>query len=167
MEELWSALAAFGLVAAYLIVIIRAVTLVGKIPGGQQLSVAGSKSANLLTRTPGVGTVRGWPRLVRLVLSLVLLGVIVTAALAIFASVGSGDTFLARLNDAYSQVWSNTTGRPYTFIMRDNTWLFPLLALPGVVLLAYWLPRRIWARTTLIWIVFGLGFVAGHVYWGQ
>ena len=178
MEELWKAVVALVAISANVVAVVylarsasrpirpRASALARRLPGAGAVQRLGTRAGIAVANAPGAATIRGWPRLYRLVSFLVLLGLVVAVALVLFASFGTGDTFLARLNSAYELVWSNTAGKPYTFIMRDNTWLFPLFAVPGIVLTAYRLPQRIWARASLVWVVFGLGFLAGHVYWG-
>ena len=65
----------------------------------------------------------------------------------------------------YSWIWQHTTGRPWTFIMRDYPILLvvPLLAILAVA--ARWLPLRYWARIVFLDIVLVIGVVAGHVFW--
>ena len=53
-------------------------------------------------------------------------------------------TWLERL---YAALWRNTTGEPYTFIMRRHPWLLPVALIPLLLLSA-----------------FGL-ILTGHVYW--
>lgn len=94
--------------------------------------------------------------------------------------------YLGWIFDSYKWLWQNTTGRPYTEIMRDRLWL---LIVPAIVIMAavMWLLRRSLARQlrrisqanlravllaqTTLWMLvvlvlgLGLGIVIGHVVW--
>ena len=97
--------------------------------------------------------------------SFVLIGLIVVASFFAIASLFPGDTFLEKLGAAYSALWMATTRRQFTYLMRENPWW---LIIPGVgiMVVAGWqLPQRFWGRAILIYITFGIGFVAGHVFW--
>ena len=66
---------------------------------------------------------------------------------------------------AYKVHWENTTQRQFTFIMRDNPWL---LIIPGgavIFVSGLLLPRIYWARGGYVYLSFGIGFLAGHVFW--
>ena len=74
-------------------------------------------------------------------------------------------TFIDRLGAAYQAIWQNTTQRQYTFIMRDHPWL---LIIPGVTVIfvsGLLLPLSYWSRAGYVYIAFGIGFLAGHVFW--
>ncbi len=72
---------------------------------------------------------------------------------------------LEKLTAAYEWLWQNTTGRPFTDVMRDEPWLFILPAFV-VLSLTFWkLPRRFWARAIILYLGLGVGFVGGHVFW--
>ncbi len=67
--------------------------------------------------------------------------------------------------DAYMWLWTNTTGRPWTFVMRDNVWIFPTVSGGALAALARGLPLRYWTRVVIMWSTFALGFLGGHVFW--
>ncbi len=67
----------------------------------------------------------------------------------------------------YECIWANTTGRPWTHVMRDNPYLLMIPAAVIVLWLARFLPLKYWARVLLMFSVFGIAFVSGHVLWGQ
>ena len=59
----------------------------------------------------------------------------------------------------------NTTGRPFTDIMREDPWLFALRAVLIILLTTWRLPRKYWARAVILYVGLGVGFVGGHVFW--
>ncbi|KKK55223.1 hypothetical protein LCGC14_3076730, partial [marine sediment metagenome] len=86
------------------------------------------------------------------------LTVVIATILGVLQLIGALGTW-------YEWVWQHTTGRPYTYIMRDNPWLL-LIPSTGVIAgLARVLPTRYWARVVLIDVVLVVGFLAGHVFW--
>ena len=101
----------------------------------------------------------------RWVFFLVLVGLIVLAALWILAALQPGDTFLERLGAAYRWLWTNTTGREYSDIMRENPLLLIIPAAVIIVVSGWKLPRRYWGRAVMFYITFGIGFLSGHVFW--
>ena len=75
------------------------------------------------------------------------------------------DTFLERLGAAYRWLWTNTTGREYSDIMRENPLLLIIPASVIIVVSGWKLPRRYWGRAVMFYITFGIGFLSGHVFW--
>lgn len=71
------------------------------------------------------------------------------------------------LDDWYRSLYMNTTGRPYTEIMRENAWLFPTAATVAIVPASFLLPRQYWVRLFLLFLTFWVGFLGGHVFWTQ
>ena len=72
---------------------------------------------------------------------------------------------LEKIESAYRWLWQNTTGRPFTDIMREDPWLFTI---PAILILGltYWkLPRKYWSRAIILYMGLGVGFVGGHVFW--
>ena len=65
----------------------------------------------------------------------------------------------------YEPLWKATTGEPYTHIMRRNPWVLPTLAFPLMGLAVWKVPFHWWGRVLLVWVVGGLWFLAGHVFW--
>jgi hypothetical protein len=94
-----------------------------------------------------------------------LVGALVLATFLAIAATQPGDTLLERLNAAYQWLIKNTTGRHYTDLMRENPWLYLVPAIWILTIAGWLLPRKYWGRAILIYIAFGLGFVAGHVFW--
>lgn len=104
----------------------------------------------------------GWRRWV---VSFFLVGLSVAATFFIITSLFRGDTFLVRLEAAYGVLWENTSQRQFTFIMRENPWL---LIIPGATIIfvsGLLLPLNQWSRAFYVYLAFGIGFVAGHVFW--
>lgn len=64
----------------------------------------------------------------------------------------------------YEWVWGQTTGRPYTHIMRDYPTLYAVPAV-GVIGLLLPLPFHYWTRAIVIAVVFAIAFVGGHALW--
>ena len=76
-----------------------------------------------------------------------------------------GDSYIDRLGEAYIVLWTSTTQRQFTDIMREDPYLYAIPAV-GIVFLTGWqLPRKLWARALFAYVVFGIGFVGGHVFW--
>ena len=71
------------------------------------------------------------------------------------------------LGSLYRALWMRVGGRPWTYILRDawhrveGLWLLGLLAVGAV--LGHWL----WERFFWLPLAFGLGYVAGHLFWGK
>ena len=101
----------------------------------------------------------------RWVISLIVIALILAATFLAITSFFPGDTYMDRLGKAYVVLWTNTTQRQFTDIMRDKPYLYVAPAL-GIIFVSGWqLPRRLWARAIFAYVVFGLGFVGGHVFW--
>lgn len=70
--------------------------------------------------------------------------------------------------DIYRWLWSHTTGRPYTYILRDIwhkaefVWIVALIAV-GVVLGHHF----DWVTILEIMGIFTIGFTFGHLFWGR
>jgi len=95
----------------------------------------------------------------------IVVGVFVAIAFVAIAATQPGGTFIERLKSAYEWLVSRTTGRRYTDLMRENPWLYFLPAIFTLTLGGWLLPRRYWGRAVFLYIAFGLGFLAGHVFW--
>ena len=75
------------------------------------------------------------------------------------------DTYVEKIQAAYLDLWTNTTRRQFTVVMQENPWLY-IIPAGGIVFISGWqLPRRYYGRAIFMYIVFGLGFVGGHVFW--
>jgi hypothetical protein len=96
---------------------------------------------------------------------MIYVGIFVAVAFFCIAATQPGDTFLARLNNAYQWLVSRTTGQQYTDLMRENPWLYILPAVFILTLGGWLLPRQYWGRAIFLYVAFGLGFLAGHVFW--
>ena len=69
------------------------------------------------------------------------------------------------ISEAYRWLWQNTTGRPFTDIMREQPELFLLPAILVLAVTAWKLPRKYWARAVLLYLGVSIGFVGGHIFW--
>lgn len=75
------------------------------------------------------------------------------------------ETMPEQLEATYQWLWENTTGKPYTEIIREEP---GLLIIPSAVIIfvTFWkLPRQYWARAVFLFVGSGIGFVSGHVFW--
>lgn len=72
---------------------------------------------------------------------------------------------VAQMFEYYEPLWRATTAGPYTYIMRRNPWVLPAMALPVMGLAVWRIPFYWWGRILLVWVVGGLWFIAGHVFW--
>ena len=75
---------------------------------------------------------------------------------------------VSMVNGLYVRLWLNTTGEPYTYIMRRNP---VLLLAPAVILIAVLRFVRLsygepWG-TVAIGFAIVVAFLAGHVFWGN
>ena len=70
------------------------------------------------------------------------------------------------LETVYKALWSRIGGRPWTYILRDTwhklegLWIIGLVA--AGALLGHWL----WDFIFWFLMVFALGYIAGHLFWG-
>lgn len=68
---------------------------------------------------------------------------------------------------SYKWWWSRIGGRPWTFILRDawhkleGLWIIGLVA--SGAMLGHWL----WPSVFWLLLVFALGYIAGHLFWGR
>ena len=103
--------------------------------------------------------------LARWLASLFLMALIVGATFLAVTAFFPGVTYIDRLGAAYEVLWQNTTQEQFTDIMRRKPWLYVIPG-GGVILVSGWqLPRKFYGRAILTHIVFGIGFVGGHVFW--
>lgn len=103
--------------------------------------------------------------LFRLLLELFVVGAIASTVFVTAVLFFPGDSFGQKLLTAYTTVWEHTTQDKFTSIMRDKPWLYGIPA-TGVIFVSGWqLPTRYWGRAALIYIIFSVGFVGGHVFW--
>lgn len=49
--------------------------------------------------------------------------------------------------------------------MREEPWLYIVPAIGIVFTFGWILPQRHWGRAFYTYLVFGIGFVGGHVFW--
>lgn len=67
----------------------------------------------------------------------------------------------------YKELWKRIGGRPWTYIIRDCWHKSEFFWIVGLVGLGIWLGHIVDGKTILtLWIVFSLGYLAGHVFWG-
>ena len=99
------------------------------------------------------------------VFSLILITVVVAATFLAVTTFFPGETYLERLEAAYVVLWTNTIQKQFTDIMRENPYLYAIPAIGIIFVLGWQLPRRFWARAIFTYVVFGIGFVGGHVFW--
>ena len=101
----------------------------------------------------------------RWIISLGLIALLLVITFFAVTAFFPGDTYIDSLGEAYVVLWANTTQRQFTDIMRDTPWLY-LIPAAGIVFVSGWqLPRKFYGRAIYAYIVFGIGFVGGHVFW--
>ena len=101
----------------------------------------------------------------RWVTSLVLIALLLAVTFLVVTAYFPGDTYIDRLEAAYEVIWENTTQEQFTDIMRDKPWTF-IIPAAGIIFVSGWqLPRRFYGRAIFAYLVFGIGFVGGHVFW--
>lgn len=89
----------------------------------------------------------------------------VTAVL-VFSTAVAALLITGHLGDVYRRIYEFWPGRPWTHVMRDHPWIYAVLAV-ALSVLPFWLaPRDRWGRSFLIYVVFLVGFLGGHVFWG-
>jgi len=70
------------------------------------------------------------------------------------------------LEDIYHKLWQVIGGRPWTYILRDIWHKYEGLCIIALVavgaVLGYWL----WPFVFWLLLVFALGYIAGHLFWG-
>lgn len=66
----------------------------------------------------------------------------------------------------YHWLWSHTTGRPYTYIIRDFyhelPFPFMLIEAGGIYLFNHYLHTN-W----MVWVYISIGVLIGHLFWGK
>ena len=103
-----------------------------------------------LKKTVGPNILVGWR------LALTLLGI--SGAIIII-----GVVFL--VEGIYQQIWSSVSVEPFTFTMQRTPWLYVVPTRLLVTFLGTILPFHYAARAIVIFVVYLLGFIGGHVLW--
>jgi len=111
------------------------------------------------------GTIETTGGLRRWIISLLLIAIVLAITFFIVTALFPGDTYIDRLGAAYVVLWTNTTQRQFTDIMRETPWLYFVPAVGVIFVFGWQLPRRFWSRAIFTYIVFIIGFVGGHVFW--
>ncbi|MFQ6027040.1 MAG: hypothetical protein ACE5Q6_06065 [Dehalococcoidia bacterium] len=108
------------------------------------------------------------PRVLNWIYELGFVLIIVAAIFIFFALFGEGGTFIERLASTYGQIVDATTdGEKWTHIMRRHN-LYLIIPAGAVLFLVGWLaPRNYTGRANLLVLTFAIGFLAGHVFWGE
>jgi hypothetical protein len=101
----------------------------------------------------------------RWIVSLVLIAAVIVATVLTVTAFFPGEGLVDKLEAAYKLLWERTTRRQFTFIMRDRPWLYFIPSIGLLVISGWQLPYRYWGRALFLYIVFGIGFVGGHVFW--
>lgn len=101
----------------------------------------------------------------RWTISLALMAATVAATFLAITSYFPGESYRDRLSAAYQSLLDNTTRTEFTDIMREEPWLYVLPAVGIIFVFGWLLPQRLWARAFYTYLVFGIGFAGGHVFW--
>ena len=70
------------------------------------------------------------------------------------------------INSLYKALWSRIGGRPWTYILRDTWHKFEGLWITGLVAIGALLGHWLWDLIFWFLLVFALGYIAGHLFWG-
>jgi len=70
------------------------------------------------------------------------------------------------LETLYKALWSRIGGRPWTYILRDTWHKFEGLWITGLVAIGALLGHWLWDLIFWFLLVFALGYIAGHLFWG-
>jgi hypothetical protein len=113
-------------------------------------------------RAPFIRQAGGWRKWI---VSFFVVGLAVAATFLIVTSLFPGETFLVRLEAAYSVLWENTTRRQFTYIMRENPWTLIVSGVTIIFVTGQLLHRNYWSQAVYVYLAFGIGSVFGHVFW--
>ena len=70
--------------------------------------------------------------------------------------------------DPYRWLWSRIGGRPWTYILRDAWARLEFVWIVGLVSLGIWLGHSYeWRQVMVGWLVFSIGYLGGHLFWGK
>lgn len=67
----------------------------------------------------------------------------------------------------YKMLWSKIGGRPWTYIIRDTWHKFEGLWIIGLIAVGALLGHYLYEFVFWILLVFALGYIAGHLFWGK
>jgi len=71
------------------------------------------------------------------------------------------------MNNIYKWVWSHTTGRPFTYVLRDVYHKVEFIALVSLVFTGFGLSYILdWDWMLIIMAAYSVGFIHGHIFWG-
>jgi hypothetical protein len=67
----------------------------------------------------------------------------------------------------YKWLWTRIGGRPWTYIIRDLWHKFELFWIISLICLGVYLGHHYdWMEVTRLIVVFGIGYLFGHLFWG-
>jgi len=69
--------------------------------------------------------------------------------------------------NSYRWWWRRIGGRKWTFIMRDTWHKYEGLCIIGLVAIGAVLGLWLWELIFWFLLVFALGYIAGHLFWGK
>jgi len=68
----------------------------------------------------------------------------------------------------YKKLWSLTTGRPFTFILRDIWHKFEWFWIIALISTGVWMGHHFaWVEVLKYLGVFTVGYIGGHLFWGK
>jgi len=70
------------------------------------------------------------------------------------------------MKNLYKAIWSRLGGRPWTYILRDTWHRLEGLWIIGLVAFGAGLGHWLWELIFWFLLVFALGYIAGHLFWG-
>ena len=68
----------------------------------------------------------------------------------------------------YKKLWSITSGRPFTYILRDVWHKAEFVWIIGLISIGVWMGHNFdWIEVLKIMSIFTMGFIFGHLFWGR
>ena len=67
----------------------------------------------------------------------------------------------------YRALWSIIGGRPWSYILRDIWHKYEGLCIIVLVAIGAMLGQWLWQLVFWLLLVFALGYIAGHLFWGK
>ncbi len=71
------------------------------------------------------------------------------------------------MSKLYRFIWSRIGGRPWTFILRDIWHKFEGLCIISLIAIGALLGHWLWEVIFWLLLVFAIGYIAGHLFWGK
>lgn len=67
----------------------------------------------------------------------------------------------------YKAIWQVIGGRPWSYILRDIWHKYEGLCIIALVATGAMLGHWLWQSVFWLLLIFALGYIAGHLFWGK